>query len=369
MTFHVVGAHLVQALVGQGDDLVFPYAGLERGGDVLVGAVDQGGGGGQQRDLVTGLDLPGVQHHLLAVPDVHVLSLQLEEGGDFGPVHADRLVGHARAVEPVLDLGHLLVREPGGGRGGAAHGGVGGDAVLRLQPRAVHPVVHRGRAEVPENQLAGAGVQRVPAQLVPGPLADGDSGQVPDVVVVEDQQRAQPGILHGLSGAVQPVLPQAADVESLFEVDVHPAGRGGKGKCGYGHGSSCARPLLVRRARARCSYSALVAPTIQCRVQWDCQELRRAACSVRLHHVGWLRSGDGARPPAAPGPRGTAVVRARACAPDRVFGQPHLADRAGRLGTVGGRAVLAGHRAGQLAGPPVVRRGPATAGRGGRAGP
>src|SRR5262249_19230876 len=141
-----------------------------------------GGGGGQQRDLVFRLDLPGVQHDLLAVADVDLLFLQLEEGGDLGEVHADRLVGYACLLEPVSDRCDLLVREAGGGRGGAAHRGVGGDAVLRLEPRAVQPVVHGGRAEVPQDQLAGAGVQRVPAQLVPGPLADRDAGQVPDVV-------------------------------------------------------------------------------------------------------------------------------------------------------------------------------------------
>src|SRR6202041_1237968 len=114
------------------DDLVLSDAGLERVGYVLVGAVDQGGGGGQQGDLVPGLDLAGIQHDLLAVPDVQALFLQLEEGGDFGPVHPDGLVGNAGPGQPVLDLGDLLLGEPGAGRGRAAHGGVGGDAVLRL---------------------------------------------------------------------------------------------------------------------------------------------------------------------------------------------------------------------------------------------
>ena len=66
--------------------------GSQRLGDVGVGAVDHGGGGGQQGDLVSRLDLPGVQHHLLAIPDVDVLLLQLEEGGDLGEVDADGLV-------------------------------------------------------------------------------------------------------------------------------------------------------------------------------------------------------------------------------------------------------------------------------------
>jgi len=40
-----------------------------------------------------------------------------------------------------------------------------------------------------------------------------------------------------------------------------------------------------------------------------------------------------------------------------MLGQPDLADRARRLGPVGGRAVLAGHRAGQLTRLPAVRVG------------
>ena len=79
-------------------------------GDVGVRAVDHGGGGGQQGDLVPRLDLPGVQHHLLAVPDVDVLFLQLEEGGDLGEVDADGLVFDARLLQAVLDLGDLLRR-------------------------------------------------------------------------------------------------------------------------------------------------------------------------------------------------------------------------------------------------------------------
>src|SRR6266536_2179628 len=76
-------------------------------------------------------------------------------------------------------------------RRGPAHRAVRGYAVLRLQPRAVHAVVHGGRPEVPQVQLPCPGVKGVPAQLVSGPLADGDAGQVPDVVVVEDEQRAE----------------------------------------------------------------------------------------------------------------------------------------------------------------------------------
>ena len=79
-------------------------------------------------------------------------------------------------------------------------------------------------------------------------------------------------------------------------------------------------------------------------------------CSVDLHH-GRLRSGHRARAAAAPGPRLAPAVRPGTGAAGGVFGQPDLADRARGVGTVGGRAVLAGHRAGQLARLPAVRVG------------
>jgi hypothetical protein len=274
---HVVRAHLVEAFVRQRDDLVLPDARPERFGDVGVSAVDHGGGGRQQRDLVFRLDLPGVQHHLLAVPDIDVLFLQLEEGGHLGEVHADGLARHACRRQPVFDLRDLLGGQAGDGRGGAAHSGVGGDAVLRLEPRAVQPVVHGGRAEVPEHQFAGPGVQRVPAQLVPGPLADRDAGQVPDVVVVEHEQRAEPGRLHRGLGPVQAVLAQPGKVDPLLEVDVHPARRRGEGQDGTGHRSSFTSLSLVRR---------WAGTLIQRCVQWSCQAWPRRVCSVDLHHGG-----------------------------------------------------------------------------------
>ena len=112
------------------------------------------------------------------------------------------------------------------GRGRPAHRGVGGDAVLGLEPRAVHAVVDRRRAEVPQEQFAGAGVERVPAQLVPGPLADRHPGQIADVVVVVDEQRAQVAGLQGGHGAAQPVLAEPGEVHPLLEVHAHAPGSG-----------------------------------------------------------------------------------------------------------------------------------------------
>src|SRR5262249_36245543 len=90
------------------------------------------------------------------------------------------------------------------------------------QPGAVHPVMHRRGAEVPQEQLAGAGVERVPAQLVPGPLADRYSGEVADVVVVEHEQGTEPTGLQRAHGAAEPVLAEPGHVDAPLEIDVHP---------------------------------------------------------------------------------------------------------------------------------------------------
>src|SRR5215470_5181703 len=62
-----VRAHLVEALGGQADDLVFARAGLERLEDVLVDAVDHRRRHVEQGQLVLALEHPRLEHHLLAV--------------------------------------------------------------------------------------------------------------------------------------------------------------------------------------------------------------------------------------------------------------------------------------------------------------
>ncbi len=101
---HVVGAHVVEPLAGQRHDLVLPYARPQRLCDVGVDAVHHGGRDRQQGDLVGRLDLPRVQHHLLAVADLDALALEFEDGGQLGEVHADRQPGHAGVLEPAADL-------------------------------------------------------------------------------------------------------------------------------------------------------------------------------------------------------------------------------------------------------------------------
>ena len=80
-------------------------------------------------------------------------------------------------------------------RHGAAHAEHAGAEVLRRQPVAIEPVMHGGRAEVPDDRILVAGQQREAAELVALPLADLGAGEVADVVDVEEQQRAELRVL------------------------------------------------------------------------------------------------------------------------------------------------------------------------------
>src|SRR5256885_12646512 len=61
--------------------------------------------------------------------------------------------------------------------------------------------------------------------LFRSPLADLGRGDVADVVVVEQQQRAEVGLLQRLLGAAKSKAVQAAIVDALLEVDAHGAER------------------------------------------------------------------------------------------------------------------------------------------------
>ena len=100
----LVRTHLVEPLVRERDDLVLAHARLERLDDVLVDAVDHRGGLGEQHDLVGRLDLPRVEHQLLAVDDRQALPLHLEQERRLDDVDAHRRVRDAGLLEQGLDL-------------------------------------------------------------------------------------------------------------------------------------------------------------------------------------------------------------------------------------------------------------------------
>ena len=91
---------------------------------------------------------------------------------------------------------------PKDGDDGAAQAEQARLAVFRLEPRRIEPVVHGGRAEVPQDRIGAAARQQRPAaDLVALPLADLGGGEIADVVDVHHQQRAEVGLLQRLPGA------------------------------------------------------------------------------------------------------------------------------------------------------------------------
>src|SRR5260370_19694325 len=100
-----------------------------------------------------------------------------------------------------------------------------GLAVLWREPWRIELVVHRRRAEIPQDGLAGAGEQRPARKLVTLPFADLGRGDVADVVDVEHQERAEVGVLEGSLNAREPVAMQAAVIDPFLQVDPPSAQR------------------------------------------------------------------------------------------------------------------------------------------------
>src|SRR5438876_805018 len=73
--------------------------------------------------------------------------------------------------------------------------------------------------------MAAAREQAIADQLASRPLADDRAGDVADVVLVEDEQRAQPRPRQGLARPADPIRVQPAEVHALLEVHLHAARR------------------------------------------------------------------------------------------------------------------------------------------------
>src|SRR5690349_23345420 len=86
-------------------------------------------------------------------------------------------------------------------------------------------MVPRGGAEIPDPRLAGARQQAPARELVARPLADDGAGQIADVVLIEHEDRAKPRLCERLARATEAVRVQALEIDALFEIDLHVAGR------------------------------------------------------------------------------------------------------------------------------------------------
>ena len=154
---------------------------------MLIGAIDHGAGRVEQQDLVDRLDLPGVEHHLLAVEDPDALGLRAPRASAAHRCRRRAACRRTLCPEDVADLARRSTEQAGVRGDRAAQTDHPGVDVLRAQPRAVQPMVLRRRPEVPDVRLAAAGQQRVAGHLVAGPLPDVCARDVPDVVEVEEQ--------------------------------------------------------------------------------------------------------------------------------------------------------------------------------------
>src|SRR6478752_10591177 len=83
--------------------------------------------------------------------------------------------------------------------------------------------MHRGRAEVPQDRVATACQQHPARKLVAGPFADLGRRDVTNVVVIEQQQRAEIGSLERGLRAAKAIAMHAAVVHTLLEIDAHGA--------------------------------------------------------------------------------------------------------------------------------------------------
>ena len=97
------------------------------------------------------------------------------------------------------------------------------------QPRRVQLVVLGGRAEVPQHRVALAREQHAARALVARPLADVRARDVADVVLVEQQHRAQVGLAQRRTRLLEPVAPQPGEVDPLLPVDRHRGAARGDG--------------------------------------------------------------------------------------------------------------------------------------------
>jgi hypothetical protein len=98
--------------------------------------------------------------------------------------------------------------------------------VLRLKPRAIQFVMHSRRAEAPEDRLLAAHQQRPPRKLIALPLTDFGRSQVPDVVDVKDEQRAEFRSIKRFAGTPYPIVMKPPVIDALLEVHGHCTQRG-----------------------------------------------------------------------------------------------------------------------------------------------
>src|SRR5262245_30352546 len=93
-----------------------------------------------------------------------------------------------------------------------------------VEPRTIQPVMAGGGAEIPHPRVARAGKKAIPDQLVASPLADDGARNVADVVLIEAQDGAKPGVVERLPGTGQAIAMEPLEIDALLEIDLCCAG-------------------------------------------------------------------------------------------------------------------------------------------------
>ena len=172
-------------------DLVLAHARPQHAVDVLVDRVHDRRRVLEQRDLVRGLERTRAHHHGLRVGRLDALAVQREERLHVGQVDAQRLAGEPALRELAVDASGERIGHARLARHRAAHRRDARLPARLRQPRRVQLVVLGGRAEVPQHRVALARQQHAARALVARPLADVRARDVADVVLVEQQHRAE----------------------------------------------------------------------------------------------------------------------------------------------------------------------------------
>src|SRR5205823_8394516 len=138
-------------------------------------------------------------------------------------IEAERHIRHAFLLENLFNFFGRLLEQSDFRANGAAHSGITGKHMILVKPRTVDPVMTRGRAKIPNPGIAVSSQKTVPDQLVTSPFADDGARDIPDIVLIEAQHRAEARSSQRLPRAREPVTVKAAEVDAFFEVDLRRA--------------------------------------------------------------------------------------------------------------------------------------------------
>ena len=217
----LLGAELEEQLHGPRHDLVLAHARAQHAVDLVVDRVDDRGRMLEQRDLLRCLDRAGPHHHGLGVGRLDALALQRVERLHVGQVDPQRLAGEPAVGELAVDASGERIRHARLARHRPAHRGDAGLPARLGEPRRVELVMLRRRAEVPEHRIALAREQHASRALVSRPFPDVRARDVADVVLVEEEHRAERGVPQRRTRLLQPVAPEPGEVDPLLPVDRH----------------------------------------------------------------------------------------------------------------------------------------------------